>query len=1035
MEPPSRVRRRIRQRRQARARPDGDVVALPCGAFIGLTSRRFYRGTISRAQDATGRRLLERASVDAAIRQRPLRVVVVRVVAANGGVNWDIGVTRAPKRGRCASRPRLRAATGTIREDTQGVCGDADNGFGLLYNWSRLRDGVHTVTAYADGDEFASVTVIVTTLGEEFLQGTSGTLSLPDFPTPGASRTLRWQQAQQNFVITAGSPQGGGTSGATPHILENPQPGSFQSGVGVISGWACEAQSIEISFDGGPRLQAGTGTIREDTQGVCGDTNNGFGLLYNWNRLGDGPHTVTAYADGVEFAEVTVTVTTLGAEFRRGLSREVTIPDFPEVGNDAVLQWQEAQQNFVISFAASTQRLVDVTPMLTLPAGGSLPNVEISSLHSETTAAVRASPEPSLLLAEDTGGTVLLALANLEGGLLGEPPGEVDVSIDSTAVVLVALAAGVRLPDVDRSLVDAILAHPQWPALVVELHTLFQADQNFLDQLFEHPDIVARIRTVATSLTGTISADVPPQSATPPIYADQGGSVLPDGVRHENFSCLPELGCSPWQEHAPWVWYGEAGPILLSSPFLAASEAVPGLTATGNPNFVDYALEVYTADGYLDWYRVPSNGSLIDKGLNSYTAYRPVTLDPSVTRVEFVRYRLDASSARAAALSFLNTTKVILSGVGLIAKLESVEKVLERFPVKKKDRQLAGCVATLLTGVPTPAAGTSGLGRARQALHFIASNAVTFLEQLSSCEVLRSRLPESLKDVAEFFAYSLSQELAKKFGTGPLGWILLGFEAANEVIPTFSSYVLPVAGSVEYHIRWAVADTGDASIACASESQQDAARCLPPTPTNLRVESTTETTITLAWDAVEYDAAVDYVVYQHPADGSDLTKVTQTAGLTATISSLREGERYCFRITAVAELESDLSAQICGTPEEEQLAGPTGLTATYSHTADGINYYIWDWETVEGEVGYQMHWLYPRDGELATARKTCSHTNWSHFASPERPPFTWTHYHGDYRENHTVCKAVVAVRGDGTRSECSEPVCGKWNHPTNPPGK
>ena len=245
--------------------------------------------------------------------------------------------------------PRLQAGAGTIREDTLGVCGDTDNGFGLLYNWNRLGDGPHTVTAYADGVEFAEVIVTVTTLGAEFLRGASRTFPLADFPTPGARRTLRWQQAQQNFVITAGRPYGGGSSGTAPHILENPQPGSFQSGVGVISGWACEAQTIEISFNGGPRLQAGAGTIREDTLGVCGDTDNGFGLLYNWNRLGDGPHTVTAYADGVEFAEVIVTVTTLGAEFLRRLSHEVTIPDFPDVGTDVMLQWQEAQQNFVIA--------------------------------------------------------------------------------------------------------------------------------------------------------------------------------------------------------------------------------------------------------------------------------------------------------------------------------------------------------------------------------------------------------------------------------------------------------------------------------------------------------------------------------------------------------------------------------------------------------------------------------------------------------------------------------------------------------------
>ena len=260
--------------------------------------------------------------------------------------------------------PRLRAATGTIREDTLGVCGDTDNGYGLLYNWNRLGDGSHTVTAYADGVEFATVTVIVTTLGTEFLRGASSTHNLDaDFLNPPVGpftgRTLRWQEAQQNFVITTDDPpQGGGTSGAAPHVLENPPPGSFQSGVGVISGWACEAQTIEISFDGGPRIQAGTGTIREDTQGVCGDTNNGFGLLYNWNRLGDGGHTVTAYADGVEFARVNVTVTTLGEEFRRGLSREVLISDFPTAGTQIDLSWQEARQNFVIVEVRSGEREV-----------------------------------------------------------------------------------------------------------------------------------------------------------------------------------------------------------------------------------------------------------------------------------------------------------------------------------------------------------------------------------------------------------------------------------------------------------------------------------------------------------------------------------------------------------------------------------------------------------------------------------------------------------------------------------------------------
>jgi hypothetical protein len=44
--------------------------------------------------------------------------------------------------------------------------------------------------------------------------------------------------------------------------LENPQPASFQSGLGMVSGWACSAQRIDIVFDGLPAVQAAYGTSR-----------------------------------------------------------------------------------------------------------------------------------------------------------------------------------------------------------------------------------------------------------------------------------------------------------------------------------------------------------------------------------------------------------------------------------------------------------------------------------------------------------------------------------------------------------------------------------------------------------------------------------------------------------------------------------------------------------------------------------------------------------------------------------------------------
>ena len=92
---------------------------------------------------------------------------------------------------------------------------------------------------------------------------------------------------------------------------------SFQSGIGVISGWTCEAEAVEIELNGA-RQMAAYGTERLDTADICGDTDNGFGLLFNWNLLGEGEHDVVAYVDGVEFGSATVTVTTLGAEFLRG---------------------------------------------------------------------------------------------------------------------------------------------------------------------------------------------------------------------------------------------------------------------------------------------------------------------------------------------------------------------------------------------------------------------------------------------------------------------------------------------------------------------------------------------------------------------------------------------------------------------------------------------------------------------------------------------------------------------------------------------
>jgi hypothetical protein len=185
--------------------------------------------------------------------------------------------------------------------------------------------------------------------------------------------------------------------GATDAYLEEPISGSIQSGMGVIRGWACSANTIEIELDLDPalRFQAAYGTARGDaTVQQCGDDNNGFGLQLNWSNLSDGQHTIRALKDGQEFGRATFTVVTLGlgTPYVTGLTGSGAIANFPP-GKTTTLQWQETSQNFVITkvlpgvpqLAASTSSVdfgslitgffSDQTMIVTNTGGGTLSGV------------------------------------------------------------------------------------------------------------------------------------------------------------------------------------------------------------------------------------------------------------------------------------------------------------------------------------------------------------------------------------------------------------------------------------------------------------------------------------------------------------------------------------------------------------------------------------------------------------------------------------------------------------------------------------
>lgn len=276
----------------------------------------------------------------------------------------------------------MQASYGTMREDTRSVCGDDNNGFGLLLNTNRLGTGTHTVRALADGYEIGRASFTVTTLGVEYLGGVDAAYEVPNFPTTGQKVVIRWQENLQNFVISShnasasqlqtmplasetsaipelqrsvinpvAAPIAPQASAALLGYLENPQPASYLSGITILSGWACdpnaEIKRVDVEIDGSP-LQASYGTERLDTVGVCGDTNNGWGLLFNTNRFGDGPHTARALVDGAELGRADFTVTTLGTDYLRGVGGTYRLMDFPKNGDSVVVTWQESVQNFVI---------------------------------------------------------------------------------------------------------------------------------------------------------------------------------------------------------------------------------------------------------------------------------------------------------------------------------------------------------------------------------------------------------------------------------------------------------------------------------------------------------------------------------------------------------------------------------------------------------------------------------------------------------------------------------------------------------------
>ena len=135
--------------------------------------------------------------------------------------------------------------------------------------------------------------------------------------------------------------------------LESPAHGATLSGIGFISGWKCDAGEITVTINDGGHIPVATDQPRADTRIVCGTIHNGFITQMNWALLGDGPHQIAAYDDGVKFASATFTVVTTGEPFLSDAAGECVVPDFPAPGENASFAWNTSTQHLELTDVGS----------------------------------------------------------------------------------------------------------------------------------------------------------------------------------------------------------------------------------------------------------------------------------------------------------------------------------------------------------------------------------------------------------------------------------------------------------------------------------------------------------------------------------------------------------------------------------------------------------------------------------------------------------------------------------------------------------
>lgn len=188
-------------------------------------------------------------------------------------------------------------------------------------------------------------------------------------PAPPASRRFL-AVCLLLLAVSAAMPAAAQTTG----FQEAPRQGEQVSGIGLIRGWVCQADTVTFSIDGNPPTAMLYGASRGDTRQVCGDSDNGYAYLINWGLLPQGPHRLVVMVDGEQLAAVDFEVGGAETAFIEDLRHRDVIYGIPDSDRFCTVRWDRSAQNMrtagcTVSRAsggdmdqATGTRVIEVTP-------------------------------------------------------------------------------------------------------------------------------------------------------------------------------------------------------------------------------------------------------------------------------------------------------------------------------------------------------------------------------------------------------------------------------------------------------------------------------------------------------------------------------------------------------------------------------------------------------------------------------------------------------------------------------------------------